>query len=108
MGFQNTGYKSWKVLEQYFVDDSTLTGKIMPNIAQISPQAIVDSTSTITYNYPEDVAPTGGVDGDIWYNADEDDLYKKIAGVWTLLTDRVTNDFYIAPVLNETDCPLPE
>jgi hypothetical protein len=107
MAYQNTGYQGWKILEQIYGDDNSLTGFIMPNIAQISPQAIVPNTATITYNYPTDVAPTGGSNGDIWYNPVADDLYKKIATVWTLLTDRVTNDSYVAPVINLTDCPLP-
>lgn len=106
MAYSNTGYKDWKVLEQIYGDDSSLTGMIMPNIAQISPQAIVPDTATITYNYPEDVAPSGGSDGDVWYNPVADELFKKIGGTWTLLTDRVTNDAYIAPVINLTDCPV--
>lgn len=106
MAYTNTGYQDWKILEQIYGDDSSLTGMIMPNIAQISPQAIVPNTATITYNYPSDVAPTGGSDNDIWYNPVADELLKKIASVWTLLTDRVTNDAYIAPVINLTDCPL--
>ncbi len=108
MAYVNTGYQGWKVLEQYYADDNTLTGQIMPNIEQISPQAIIaGGANTITYNYPTDVAPTGGSNGDIWYNPVADQLFKKIAGSWTLLTDRVTNDVYVAPVINETDCPLP-
>lgn len=106
MPYVNTGYQDWKILKQIYGDDSSLTGYIMPNIAQISPQAIVPDTATITYNYPTDVAPTGGSDGDVWYNPVADELFKKISGVWTLLTDRVTNDAYIAPVINLTDCPV--
>ena len=106
MAYSNTGYQGWKVLEQIYGDDSSLTGQIMPNISQISPQAIVPDTATITYNYPTDVAPTGGSNGDVWYNPNADDLFKKIAGTWTLLLDRVTNDAYVPPVINETDCPV--
>ena len=102
----NTGYQDWKVLEQIYGDDNSLTGFIMPNIAQISPQAIVLSSFTITYNYPTDVAPTGGSNGDVWYNPVADNLYKNIAGTWTLLLDRVTNDAYVPPVINTTDCPV--
>lgn len=107
MATENTGYQGTKILEQRYADTLELTGMIMPNIAQISPQAIVESTSTITYNYPADVAPTGGANGDVWYNAGTDSLYKKLSGVWTLLIDRVTNDAYIAPVYNTSSCPLP-
>lgn len=108
MAFQNTGDQRWKILEQIFSDSGTLTGKIMPNIDQISPQAIIDgSTNSITFNDTVDVAPTGGSNGDIWYNAPSDDLYKKIAGTWTVLTDRVSNDVYVAPVTNLTACPIP-
>ena len=103
---QNDGYQDWKILQEIYADDSSLTGFIMPNIAQISPQAIVLSTSNITYNYPTDATPTGGSDGDIWYNPVADQLFKKKVGVWTLLTDRVTNDAYITPVINLTDCPV--
>lgn len=102
----NTGYKGWKILEGKYLDDSSLAETIMPNVAQISPQAIVPDTATITFNANTDVAPTGGVDGDIWYNLPADALYKKLVGVWTLLTDRVTNIYYIAPVYNTSDCSL--
>jgi hypothetical protein len=107
MAFQNTGEQGWKVLQQYYLDDMSLTGLIMPNVVNISPQAIVPNTATITYNYPTDVAPTGGANGDIWYNSVADNLYKKIGGLWTLLVDRVTNDAYEPPIENLTDCPLP-
>lgn len=108
MAFVNTGYQSWKILEQVYADDTSVTQLIMPNIQQISPQAIIDgSVNTITYSYPSDTVPSGGIDGDVWYNPIADILYKKIAGAWTVLTDRVTNDNYIAPVINLTDCPLP-
>lgn len=107
MAYQNNGEQSWFILEQIYSDDSTLTGLIMPNISQISPQAIVSNTATITYNYPEDIAPTGGINGDVWYNPVADNLYKKIAGVWSLLLDRVTNDAYVPPIVNEVSCPIP-
>jgi hypothetical protein len=108
MATENTGYQGRKVLQQKYADDGSLTGMIMPNIQQISPQAIIDgSANSITFNYPIDIAPTGGINGDIWYNPGNNNLFKKIAGVWTLLTDRVTNDAYEAPVYNITSCPLP-
>lgn len=107
MALENNGQQGFKVIREKFADTGTLTGRIMPNIPQISPQALVPNTATITYNYPTDVAPTGGANGDIWYNPVADQLYKKISGTWTLLTDRVTNDSYIAPITNLTDCPLP-
>ncbi len=105
---ENTGYKGWKILENYYLDDLSLAGMIMPNIQQISPQAIVPSTATITFNVATDVAPTGGVDGDIWYNLPADILYKKLSGTWTALIDRVTNIYYVAPVYNLDSCPLLE
>jgi hypothetical protein len=108
MAYENTGYQNAKILRQRNSDDGSLTGKIMPNIPMISPQAIIDgTTNSITFNYPLDSSPSGGINGDITYNAQSDTLYKKISGVWTLLSDRVTNDKYIAPVLNTDFCPLP-
>lgn len=107
MATQNTGYQGWFILEGIFLDDSTLDGFKKPNIAQCSPQALVPEAAVVTYNYPTDVSPTGGSNGDIWYNPVADHLYKKISGTWTLLTDRVTNPDYVAPVLNTGDCPLP-
>lgn len=106
MAYENTGEQNGKVIEGYFLDDNSLQGTKMPNIPQISPQAIVPNTATINFPYPDDVAPTGGANGDIWYNHEVDELFKKIAGTWTLLTDRVTNSYYIAPVENLTDCPI--
>lgn len=104
----NTGYKGYKVLEEYYPSDSTPTGRIKPNLTNNSPQDFIDGTvNSITYNYPTDVAPTGGIDGDIWYNPVADEEYKKISGVWTLLTDRVTNPDYVAPVIDHDVCPLP-
>ena len=93
----NNGQQSWAVLNQIYLDDSSLTGYIMPNIQYISPDAIVPSTATITFNVNTSPAPTGGVNGDIWYNFLDDNLYKKISGTWTLLTNRVFNDYYIQP-----------
>jgi len=106
MAYINTGYQSWTILEGIYLDDSSLDGLIMPNIAQISPQAIVPYTANITFNYPADITPTGGTNGDIWYNSVSDTLYKNFTGTWVLLTDRVTNDYYIAPVINTTSCPV--
>lgn len=106
MALANTGYQLYKVLEGIYLDDNSLDGFIMPNIAQISPQAIVPDGVTITYNITA-VTPTGGANNDIWYNADTDLLYKKIATVWTLLTDRVTNTYYIPPTYNLDACPIP-
>lgn len=106
MATQNTGNQGWKILLEKNPDTGVLTGRKMPNLANISPQSVVESSATITYNYPSDVAPTGGADGDIWYNPQANNLYKKISGVWTILNDRVTNDFYTPPIVNTTDCPI--
>lgn len=102
----NTGEQGWEVLIEQYTDTSAATGFIMPNIYMISSQAIVPNTATITFNEDTDIAPTGGADGDIWYNAPGDALYKRIAGVWTVLTDRLINVNYIAPIENTTDCPV--
>lgn len=107
LGGDNDGQQQWYELEGYYLSDGTLTGFIMPNIAQISPDAIVADTVTITYHQDGDVAPTGGANGDIWYNEPSDVLYKKIAGVWTVLTNRVLNNYYVSPIVNLTDCPIP-
>jgi hypothetical protein len=107
MATQNTSYQGYKVLEQYNPITNAATGMIMPNVKTISQQAIVPNTANITYNDYADAAPAGGADGDIWYNLPSDALYKKIAGVWTLLQDRVNNDYYVAPVVNTAACPLP-
>lgn len=107
MGTENTGLQGWKILEGIFTADETLTGFKRPNIVNCSPQDLVAESATITYNYPDDVAPTGGVDGDIWYNPVADQEYKRLSGTWTLLTDRVANPDYVAPITNHTDCPLP-
>lgn len=107
MALVNNGNENCSILEGYSVDDGTLTGFIMPNIPTISPDAIVPDGTAITYNQTSDVAPTGGANGDIWYNEPSDTLYKRIAGAWTLLTNRIINTFYTSPVQNLTDCPLP-
>lgn len=103
----NSGYQNFYLLEGYYLDNAALTGKIMPNIQRISPQAIVPDGTTITYNQVTDVAPTGGSNGDIWYNEPADVLYKKIGGTWTPLNDRSANNYYVAQVVNTGDCPIP-
>jgi len=107
MATVNNGYQGWKILEGIYLDDNSLDGLIMPNIAQISPEAIVEDGTSITYNDFADVVPSGGSNDDIWYNAPSDVLYKKISGTWTVLTDRVTNDYYVPPVYNTGACPIP-
>lgn len=102
----NTGFKGWKVLLRQYNDDNTNVGDKMPNVAMISPEAIVPLSATVTYNDHSNPAPTGGSDGDIWYNLPLDVLYKKQSGAWTALLDRVPNAYYIAPVINLTDCPV--
>ena len=102
----NTGFKGWKVLLRQYNDDNTNVGDKMPNVVNISPEAIVPLSATITYNDHSNVAPTGGADGDVWYNLPNDTLYKKISGTWTILLDKVPNQYYIAPVINLTDCPV--
>lgn len=105
--FINDGNESFYILEGYTPGTGVLDGTIMPNIKMISPDAIVPDGTAITYNETVDVAPSGGANGDIWYNEPSDILYKKIAGAWTILTNRVVNQWYQAPVENLTDCPLP-
>lgn len=107
MAYENTGQENVKIIQERYIDDNSLTGNQMPNIQQISPEAIVPNSDTITYNYPTDVAPTGGSNGDIWYNPVADNIYKKVGGVWSLLIDRVTNANYVPSVQNLTDCNLP-
>lgn len=107
MAYENTGQQAFKIIQERYVDDNTLTGFQMPNVQLISPEAIVPNTATITYNYPTDVAPTGGANGDVWYNPVADKLYKKVSGVWSLLTDRVVNANYVPSVQNLSTCPLP-
>lgn len=102
----NTGYQGYMKLDGYNLSNGVYNHTYMPNIKNISPQAIIPDSSDITYNIVA-VAPSGGSNGDIWYNEDVDLLYKKIGGTWTLLTDRSTNTYYVAPVVNLTDCPIP-
>jgi len=106
-GGQNTGMQGWTVLNQIYLGSGSLTGLNMPNIQNISPQAIVPNTNNITYNANSSPAPSGGSNGDVWYNAPVDVLYAKIAGTWTILTNRFANQYYIAPIQNLTSCPLP-
>jgi hypothetical protein len=106
-GGVNTGQEIVKILDQIYLDNSALTGMKMPNLQMIAPEAIVPSSATITYNPNTSPTPSGGSNGDIWYNAPVDNLYKNISGTWTLLTDRVTNQYYAPSVQNLTDCPVP-
>lgn len=103
----NTGQQQTPVIVQVYLDDQTGTGLKMPNIQNISPEAIVPLSAVITYQTGSPVTPTGGSDGDIWYNQGDDLLYKNIAGTWTLLTDKVINTDFIASVQNLTACPVP-
>jgi hypothetical protein len=105
-GGGNNGQQSWKVLDQYYTDNNALTGTIMPNIMNISPEAIVPNTATITFNPNTNPTPSGGSDGDVWYNGLGDYLYKKISGVWTPLFDRVLNSFFAPSILNTGSCPI--
>lgn len=107
MALVNTGYQAWTILEGIYLDDNSLDGLIMPNIAMISPRAIVPTGTSITYNPNTTTIPIGGASGDIWYNEPEDGLYKNINGTWTPLTDRVANMYYIPPVYNTGSCPIP-
>jgi hypothetical protein len=106
MPLVNNGYQYWTILEGIYLDDSSLDGLIMPNIAMISPQAIVPDGTSITYNVYANVTPSGGSPNDIWYNQPADTLYKNILGTWTLLTDRVQNNWYVPPIYNITSCPI--
>lgn len=106
VGLQNDGTQGYKILEGYNPSNGVYNNTLMPNIINISPQAIVPDTATITY-LQVGIAPSGGVNGDIWYDEDVDQLYKNIAGVWTMLTDRSANNFYVAPVTNTIACPVP-
>jgi len=102
----NNGYQGYTKLDGYNTSTGVYNHTYMPNIKSISPQAIIPDSNIITYNFVT-VAPSGGSNGDVWYNEDVDLLYKKIAGVWTLLTDRSSNDYYVAPVVNTGACPIP-
>lgn len=106
-GGANNGQQGWKVLKEEDVNTGVFTGRIMPNIQNISPDALIPNTSAITYNPNTDVTPTGGSNGDIWYNGLSDTLYKLIGGTWALLVDKVVNANYIPLILNTTDCPIP-
>lgn len=104
---ENNGQEGWKILEQYYTDNNALTGLIMPNVPNISPEAIVPSTATITYNQETNVSPTGGTNGDVWYNGPANQLYIKAFSVWTPLYDTAINTNYAPSITNLTDCPLP-
>lgn len=106
IGGGNDGTQGYTTLEGYNPATGAINGTIMPNIQNISPEAIVPDTATIFYHQINS-PPTGGIAGDIWYNEDFDQLYKNIAGVWTFLTDRSANNFYVAPITNVIACPLP-
>lgn len=106
MALKNTGLQPAKILEAFFNDDDGLQGMIMPNILLISPDAIVPDGTTITFNTNTNPTPTGGSNGDIWYNQPGDALYKKVGSVWSLLTNKVFNVWYQAPVENLTECPI--
>lgn len=103
----NSGQQGWKVLDEQNVNTSVLTGRKMPNVQNISPDAIVPNSAVITYNPNSDVAPTAGSNGDIWYNGVSDTLYKKIGGAWALLTNKVVNTNYIPTILNTGACAIP-
>lgn len=103
----NTGQQQTPVIVQVYLDNQTGTGLKMPNIQNISPEAIVPLSAVITYQTGSPVAPSGGSDGDIWYNQGDDTLYKRISGTWTLLTDKVINTNFIASVQNLISCPVP-
>jgi len=107
IGGANTGQQGWNIIDEKNLTTGALTGRIMPNIRNISPDAIVQNTATITSNPNTDVSPSGGSDGDIWYNGLSDILYKKIGGVWATLTNRVVNTNYIPTILNTGACTIP-
>jgi hypothetical protein len=104
---ENDGQQGWEVLDEKNVGTGVLTGRTMPNGQNISPDAIVPNTAAITYNANSDIAPSGGSNGDIWYNGLSDLLYKKVGGAWVLLVNKVVNTNYVPTVENLTDCPLP-
>lgn len=106
MALVNTGQQAYKILDGYYVDDSTLNGQKMPNIQLISMSAVVPASANITFNTNSSPPPTGGVNGDVWYNAPSGNLYKKVNGIWSELTDKVINVWYQPPVQNLTDCPV--
>lgn len=106
MALINTGNQAIKILEGYSLGSGILSGYILPNIEMISPQAIVPDGTAITFNVLTNVSPSSGSNGDIWYNKPSNILYKKITGVWTILTDRVVNTYYSPPVQNLDACPI--
>lgn len=103
----NNGQQGWKVLDEKNVNTGILTGRTMPNVQNISPDAIVPNTAVITFNPNSDVSPTGGTDGDIWYNGLSDTLYKRLGGVWALLVNKVINTNFIPTIANTGACPIP-
>jgi len=103
----NNGQQGWAILQQYYTDTNAVTGLTMPNSPIISPEALVPNTAGIVYNQATNVTPSGGSNGDVWYNMPANQLYKKTAGVWTPLYDTAVNSNYIAPIANLTACPLP-
>lgn len=107
VGGNNTGQQGWTILNQISQITGSLTGFNMPNIPFISPEAIIPNTSAITYNANTSPTPSGGSNGDLWYNFPVDNLYKKIGGVWTILNDRLANAFYVQPIQNTGACPVP-
>jgi|SRR6185312_4138710 len=102
----NTGQQGHYILEGYYLDNNGLDGFIAPNVANLSPDAIVPDGSTITYNETTTPTPSGGSNNDVWYNQPTDALYKKVSGSWILLTNRVPNVYYQPPVQNLGDCPI--
>jgi len=102
----NTGYQFYKILEEYNTTTNVATGKIQPNIADSVLAAQVIPPNVVTYNYPDDVAPTGGIDGDVIYNPVVNELFIKTGGSWLEEIERDPNDEYVAPVLNTGACPV--
>ena len=103
----NNGQQGWKVLDEKNANTGVLTGRIMPNVQNISPQAIVPNSAIITYHPNTDIAPSGGADGDIWYNGLSDTLYKRISGAWALLVNKVVNTNFVPTILNTGACVIP-
>lgn len=106
-GGLNNGQQGWKVLDEKNIATGVLTGRIMPNVQNISPDAIVPNTAVITFYPNSDVSPSGGSNGDIWYNGLSDTLYKKTGGAWVLLVNKVINANYVTTITNTTDCSIP-
>lgn len=107
MATQNSGRQGYFVLQQIDLTTGQPTGFIKPNIPNNSPQALIPVPSSVIYSYPDDQTPIGGADGDIWYNPVADQLFKRIATVWTLLTDRVADDDFVPTTINDVTCPTP-